>query len=203
MIVSVLHQKGGTGKSTLAVALAIFLASRGETVALLDADPQGTVTQWGRRYAASFKVEVKPQRMRGIPEAVEVLRNIYDHIIIDTPPSVNADTEPAIIAADVLLSPMRPALSDLWALDRLAAMVLLAECEKKPPHVLVLNMCMSPDEREDMAAKLRGRPIKLSTVQIPLSPAWTATFEGTPPDGEMLKILSDLWQELEVAIGIA
>ncbi len=199
MIVSVLHQKGGTGKSTLAVSMAVFLASCGKTVALLDADPQGTATQWGRRYATEFHVDVKPQRMRSLVEAIKEIKNIYDHIIIDTPPSVNADTEPAIIAADVLLSPMKPSLSDMWALDRLAAMVLVAERKIKPPHILVLNMCMSPDERGKIADRLRGRPIRLSKVQIPLAPDWPEIFEGAALTEEIRNLLAELWAEISDA----
>jgi len=115
MIISVLNQKGGVGKTTLAVHLAMALAKRGERVLLLDADVQGSALDWSasRESAAPFSVVGLPKATlhREAPKFLED----YRHIVIDGPPRVYDVARSAILASDFVLIPIQPSPYDIWA----------------------------------------------------------------------------------------
>ncbi len=196
MIVSMIHQKGGTGKSSLAVALAMYLSKLGESVLLLDTDSQGTSSVWGRKFSKNFGVQVDPLNLRMVQSEVEKLKLGYDVVIIDSPPSVTASTEPVIMVSDILVSPMRPTKPDAWALDRLVALVLVSKRKPAPPHVVVLNQ-VRDNEAGEVGEALRGRPVYLCQTSIPLSDEWSRILEGNELSDQAISILSDLWNEIQ------
>jgi chromosome partitioning protein len=71
-VVALVTQKGGTGKSSLAVALAVAAQERGLKVALLDTDPQGTATEWSKRRQAETP-EVLPLEWSALPTRLKAL----------------------------------------------------------------------------------------------------------------------------------
>lgn len=118
MIVALLNQKGGVGKTTLALHLAGEWARRGDRVTLVDADPQGSALDWSEQRAR----EGLP-RLFGIiglardtlhREAPELARNA-DHVVVDGPPRVAGLMRSALLAADVVLIPVQPSPFDGWA----------------------------------------------------------------------------------------
>lgn len=115
MIISVLNQKGGVGKTTLAVHLAMALSKRGERVLLLDADVQGSALDWSasRKNEAPFSVVGLPKATlhREAPKFLED----YGHIVIDGPPRVYDVARSAILASDFVLIPIQPSPYDIWA----------------------------------------------------------------------------------------
>ena len=126
MIIALLNQKGGVGKTTLATRLAGELAMQGQSIILLDADPQGSALDWTQR-----------RQQNGLPrlfgavglpretlhqEAPELARSC-DHIIIDGPPRIAALARSALLAADLALIPVQPSPYDIWASAEMVALI--------------------------------------------------------------------------------
>ena len=118
-VVTVAQQKGGAGKTTLVIQLATAFSAMGHKVALVDIDPQGSLTGWMR---------VREHRQRAAPElrfsmvggwrlGVELdrLRREAELIVVDTPPHTETDAKTAIRNADLVLVPCQPSALDIWA----------------------------------------------------------------------------------------
>ena len=119
-VVTVAQQKGGSGKTTLAVNLAVEFHSRGLKVALLDTDPQGSLGRWfmARRAGnGAAGMEFSTASAWGVGYECEKLKKQADVVIIDTPPKVDADLRPALREADLVLVPASASMMDLWATD--------------------------------------------------------------------------------------
>ena len=115
MIISLLNQKGGVGKTTLAVHLSAGLAQRGFRVLLVDADPQGSVLDWSATRQADPLFAVVGLPTKNLHREIQAHTPNYDYIIIDGPPRVNELARAAIMAADVVLIPVHPSPYDVWA----------------------------------------------------------------------------------------
>ena len=114
MIISLLNQKGGVGKTTLAVHLTVALALRGNRVMLVDADPQASALDWSASRLADPLFLVVGLPTRNLHREVQAHVPHYDSIIIDGPPRVNELARAAIMAADMVLIPVQPSLYDVW-----------------------------------------------------------------------------------------
>jgi chromosome partitioning protein len=115
MIIGVLNQKGGVGKTTVSVNLAATLSRSGRRVLLVDADPQGSALAWSslRREEPLFPVigMAKPTLHRELP----AIARDYDIAVIDGAPRVNELARAAILASDLVLIPLQPSPYDIWA----------------------------------------------------------------------------------------
>jgi chromosome partitioning protein len=118
MIVALLNQKGGVGKTTLALHLAGVWAAKGERVLVVDADPQGSALDWskqrGREGLARLFGVVGLARDLLHRELPEVARG-YDRVVIDGPPRTASIARSALLAADLVLIPATPSPFDGWA----------------------------------------------------------------------------------------
>ena len=117
MIIGVLSQKGGVGKTTLSLNLASHHAGRGRRVLVVDADPQGSALAWSaaRTLPPIFPVigMAKPSLHRDLPG----IAADYDVTIVDGAPRVNDLGRAAILASDLVLIPVQPSPFDVWAAD--------------------------------------------------------------------------------------
>ncbi len=119
-VITIAQQKGGSGKTTLAVNLAVALSRRGRTVAILDTDPQGSLGRWfltRRALLGDPGMEFSTASAWGVSYECEKLRKTADFVIVDTPPKVDADLRPALREADLVLIPVASSHVDLWATD--------------------------------------------------------------------------------------
>ncbi len=168
MIIGVLNQKGGVGKTTLSVNIAAALAHSGARVLLIDADPQGSALDWSaaREGEPLFSVVGLPRA--SVHKEIGTVGQGYDHIIIDGPPRVTDLARSAIMASDVVLIPVQPSPYDIWAADEVVKLVQEATVYKdglKSAFVVnrkIANTAIGRDVGEALAAY--PVPVLASTV---------------------------------------
>lgn len=144
-VYSVTNQKGGSGKTTLAMNLAAGLAIRGRTL-VIDADPQGSASQWCNLAADEQPFPVSVISVGGnLTHEVERFRRDYDFIIIDCPPTLETDhSRKAMVAADTILIPVLPSPLDLWASVRLAETIEQIKLLKQDVKAFIIVNQLEP-----------------------------------------------------------
>lgn len=119
-VITISQQKGGTGKTTLAVHLAMaFIKYHNLKVAIIDTDPQGSMGKWfmirTEKKVSNENLTFKTASLWGAQYESKTLKNDHDIVIIDTPPKIESDARPSIEAADLVLIPMAASHVDFWA----------------------------------------------------------------------------------------
>jgi len=145
MIVALLNQKGGVGKTTLALNLAGRWADQGRRVTVLDADPQASALDWAQaRHHAGLP---RAFGVVGLPrdtlhhEAADLARGV-DHLVIDGPPRVAALMRSALLAADLVVVPVQPSPLDGWASAEMLRLIEEARVFRPALRArFVLNRC--------------------------------------------------------------
>jgi chromosome partitioning protein len=163
-------QKGGSGKSTLTIGLALAAGQAGHDVRLIDTDPQGTLSEWRKRRAAAEPVV---ETAFGIQEIEPSLRAFEKDgatlTIIDTSGGVSAARTAAIRHADLCLIPVRPSIADIEAT---ASTLGLVRAWKKP-FAFVLNQAPVRGRRLDDAADMLGDEAELDLADVLARPLIT------------------------------
>ena len=133
LIIGLLQQKGGVGKTTLTLNLAAAAAFDGQRVLVVDADPQGSALAWSsiRQTKPLFPVIglPKPNLHRELPE----IAKDYDMVFIDGAPRVNELARSAILASDLVLIPVQPSPFDVWAAQE--TITLIREAQQFKPTI--------------------------------------------------------------------
>jgi len=132
-VITIAQQKGGTGKTTLAVHLALaFTNYHNFKVAIIDTDPQGSLGKWfvirSEKKLSKDNLTFKTASLWGAQYESKTLKKDHDIVIIDTPPKIESDARPSIEASDLVLIPMTPSHVDFWATE---AIVEIAKKAKK------------------------------------------------------------------------
>jgi chromosome partitioning protein len=142
-------QKGGSGKSTLATGLAVAAMEDGQRVGIIETDPQGTVSKWGRRRTNREPRIARVSISIEIERALRYLRRDgYTLAMIDTAPTDNAVSMSAFNAADLCLIPARPSPADIEA--ALPTLDAIRKLDK--PFAFVLNQSPARSFRISEAA---------------------------------------------------
>ena len=121
-VMTVAQQKGGTGKTTLVVQLALaFIKYHNLKVAIIDTDPQGSLGKWfmirSEIKLTNGDLTFKTASLWGAQYESKTLKKDHDIVIIDTPPKIESDARPSIEASDLVLIPMTPSHVDFWATE--------------------------------------------------------------------------------------
>ena len=120
MIVTLMGQKGGVGKSTTAICLGMAAFERGLSTLLVDADPQGTIRTWSEVAAENQRPAPTVVAMGAAmhrPGQLDVVAASYDWTFIDCPPRHGDVQRSALMIADLAILPCGPTASDIWALN--------------------------------------------------------------------------------------
>ena len=132
-VITIAQQKGGTGKTTLAVHLALaFIKYHNLKVAIIDTDPQGSLGKWfmirSEKKISNQNLTFKTASLWGAQYESKILKQDHDIVIIDTPPKIESDARPAIEAANLVLIPVAPSHVDFWATE---SIIEIAEKAKR------------------------------------------------------------------------
>jgi len=140
MIVALTNSKGGVGKSTLAVHLALTWHERGTSVALVDADAQGSSSEWMHEAAPNLPV-FRLQTPDEVLEQAPALARQFDRLVIDGPAGLSEVTRAILLVADTALLPCGPSVLDLRAVHEALRVVRQAQQIRQgaPAPVLVPN----------------------------------------------------------------
>lgn len=201
-ILAVVGQKGGTGKTTVAIGLAVAAAEAGLTSVIIDLDAQANVAHWKdrRKLENPAVVSVPPSRLKQTVEAA--IQHAADFIVIDTPGKSDSAAIDAARAADLVLVPIGPHIFQLETLPGLRDLLRVAGDK---PAMVVLNALhpkatRQAEEAKRMIAELFDFPVcsvHLSRLDVY---AETQSFGSTPlerePKGRAAAELNRLYQTI-------
>lgn len=150
--IAIVSRKGGAGKTTLALHLAVVAQIKGKEVAIIDLDPQASAAGWGDSRTQESPAVVSAQAAR-LPKVLQTASDAgADLAIIDTAPHSETAALAAIRGADLILIPCRPAILDLRAISDTIDLVNLA----KKTATVVLNAVPSRGSLADEAIEAIG-----------------------------------------------
>jgi chromosome partitioning protein len=146
--IAIVNQKGGVGKTSLAMNLAWFLDTANGRTMVLDADPQRSASRWAESQNGSWTVEVRgldaERDITVVSQDIERLASEAgaEFVVLDCPPELRNAAEVALLLADVSLIPVTPSPLDIWAAE--AAVALATDAQRirgdgRPRVALVPN----------------------------------------------------------------
>jgi chromosome partitioning protein len=123
MIISLINQKGGVGKTTLSLNIAHAFALDNKKVLLVDADTQQSALTWSEKRSSNLPFHVFALPTKTINREIQSFVKNYDFIIIDTSPRVTSVTESCVLASDLAIIPCQPSPYDVWASEESVKLV--------------------------------------------------------------------------------
>lgn len=197
-VIAIVSQKGGSGKTTLAVHLASCASYAKQTACVIDTDPQATAAAWGdwRGDFLPAIITSPPARLARMIESARATG--VKTIVIDTPPHAEAAMRESIKAADLVLVPTRLRAFDLHALEPLAEMIAFAA----KPAFVVFNAV--PARAPRLIAEAGEAVGALGLEVCPVTLGERAAFHRAAargevaseiePEGKAAGEIADLWK---------
>lgn len=199
MKISVIGQKGGTGKTTMTLGLGVAAALSGKAVAIIDLDPQANAANWKDRRSADNPVVVSAQVSRLKPTLQMVQEHGVDLVLIDTPGRSDSAAIEAARAADLVLIPVRAQVFDLETLSGVRDLLRVAG---DPLSYVVLNGVHPQAKKSAESAKnlieetfsFKVAPVHLcSRSSYAEAPTAGASPQEIDPDGRAAEELQQLY----------
>jgi chromosome partitioning protein len=213
MIIALLNQKGGVGKTTLAIHVASEFARIHCKVMVVDADPQGSALDWSearRRagYRRLFGVVGIPRET--LHQEIRAIAPVVDHVVIDGPPRVTSLARSAMMAADFVLIPVQPSPYDVWACTEIVSLVreaMIFKPQLRAAFVISRKVVRTIIGREvSMALERFGLPVLQSSISQRVAFAESA-INGSlvgdlhprgPAQSEVQMLVTELLREFRV-----
>jgi chromosome partitioning protein len=204
-MLGVLSRKGGVGKTTLAIHMAVLADQAGLRTLLVDLDPQRSAASWWRARAAETPhlVETEPGNLRDILEAAA--DDGVDLVVVDARPSLETDAAHVAAMADLVMVPTRPAIFDLRAI--LGTLDIVKGTARR--SLIVLNACPPPRGAGEASIVVEAR-YALAAFGVPVAPVAIVNRSAFPaaavdgltaceaePDSKAAKEMRALWRALE------
>lgn len=205
MIVAILNQKGGAGKTTISVNLARALQQAEKKVLLIDSDPQGSARDWHAAGEGNLLSVIGLDR----PTLHKDIKNISDRyhwVLIDGAPQLAEMAISAIKCADIILIPVQPSPYDIWAAEDLVEVIKARQeiTEGKPKAAFVISrQITNTNLGKEIREALNGYKLPIfesgtfQRVVYAKTAATGSTVLDTEPYGEASVEIKKIAKELE------
>lgn len=162
--VSIISQKGGAGKSTLAIHLAVEAAKHGQNAAIIDLDPQASAASWGDRREQELPVVISAHAARLAQEMERVEQGGGQMLFIDTAPHSDSAALAAARASDLVLVPCLPNIFDIEAAMNTVALLQATDT----PFFVVLNGvgAVGSAEADEAEVALKGQTVPVCPARL-------------------------------------
>jgi chromosome partitioning protein len=204
-VLAIISQKGGAGKTTLALHLAVAAELAGQSTAIIDLDPQASATGWKDTRKDETPDVVSAQAAR-LPKVLETAASHgADLAILDTAPHSESSALAAARAADLILIPCRPAILDLRAIG---TTVDLARLAGKPAQIILNAVPPRGSLADEAEAAVSSYGISVSPIRVAHRVAYVhaltagQTAQEYEPDGKAAEEISQLYKWTCTQVGL-
>lgn len=174
-IVSVINQKGGSGKTTLALHLAVASSLAGLNTAVIDLDPQASSANWGDRRQAKGPV-VRSAHASRLPHELQQIQDAGGEVVVvDTAPHADSAALEAAQASDLILIPCRPAYFDLEAMTNTLGLI---RTTGKPVWAVLNAVAPFGAEAEGAAETMTALDVRLCPAPLGRRVAFSRAVES-------------------------
>ena len=180
--IAVANQKGGTGKTTLALNLAAGLQQRGSTL-VLDADPQASISQWAAiRDEGGHLPTVQAVAQDDVPARIAQGTRDYRYVVVDCPPTLQTATVGDVLnSVDMLLVPIQPSPVDLWASMDITAAV--RNSRRRNPQLKAFVVLNQLDSRNALSRSMHEVLAELEFPTLRAGLARRAAYRSAAVEG--------------------